>query len=261
MGVAVKFLSLLICLCLLAPGAYADPVETNRADVIRLLQKIVAETPVRAELEALGFRGENLELAIRQSQVFVQDPGIAGYMADLLIAANAGQVPQDTRSGGMVQVLFDRGISHLTLREMRHFYLVEQSVINAFPVRDCGRTVKGRPQTRRQQDMVWRVEAQMNTVALKEYYRIQLKAARLGLRHRAKTLSPDRQAKIVEKIYTNLALRVADTNDARGLIAAYQNVNRVSNRRACTAGRLFMETVLNLQGNDLRDALILLSVP
>ena len=257
----MKFLSILICLCLLAFGANAGPPEADRADVIRLLQKIVAQTPVRAELEAQGFRGKNLELAIRQSQVFVQDPGIVGYMADLLIAANAGQIPKDAESGGLVQRLVDRGISHLSLREMQHFYLVEQTVLNAFSVRDCGRTVKGRPQTKRQRDVASKVEAQMNTAALKEYYRIQLKAARLGLRHKAKKLSPDREAKIVEKIYTNLAQRVADTNDARGLIAAYENVNRVSNRRACTAGRLFMQTVLSLKGNDLRDALILLSSP
>ncbi len=255
----MKFLSFLICLCLLATGTVADTAKTNRADVIRLLQKFVAETPVRADLEAQGFRGENLELAVRQSQVFVQDPGIAGYMADLLIAANAGQAPQGAASGGLAQGLVDRGISHLSLREMRHYYLVEQSVMNALPPRECGRAIKGRPQTQRQYDIASQVEAQMNTAALREYYRIQLKAARLGLRHRANKLSPAREVEIVEKIYADLAVRVADSNDARGLIAAFQNVNRVSNHRACTAGRLFIETVLSLKGNDLRDALILMS--
>ncbi|VAW02055.1 hypothetical protein MNBD_ALPHA07-9, partial [hydrothermal vent metagenome] len=137
MGVAVRFLSILICLCLFAFGVSAEPPETGRADVIRLLQKIIAQTPVRAELEAQGFRGKNLELAIRQSQVFVQDPGIVGYMADLLIAANAGQIPKDAESGGLVQRLVDRGISHLSLREMQHFYLVELPIVTGFSSRAC----------------------------------------------------------------------------------------------------------------------------
>ncbi len=257
----MKILPLLVALCVFAASAFADPVAPSRDDVIRMMQKIAAQSPVRAELEALGFRGENLELAVKQSQVFVQDKGIAGYMADRLIAANKGQIPKGARSGGLVDPLVDRGISHLSLNEMRLFYRVEQSVVNALPTRECGRAMKGKPQTERQYKIASQVEAQMKPAILREYYRIQLKAARLGLRHRAKRLTPERQAQVIEKIFTRLAERVADSKDARGLIAAYQNIHRVSNRRACAAGRLFMETVLSLKGNDLRDALILLSAP
>jgi len=256
----LKTFSYILCLCWLASGAFADPagpIEPSRADVIRLMQKFAADSPVRAELEALGFHGENLELAVKQSQVFVLDPGIAGYMADLLIDANQGQIPEAARSGGLVQALVDRGISHLSVAEMRHFYLVEQSVMNAFSVRDCGRAAKGRPVSERQSQIASRVEAQMNTAALKEYYRIQLKAARLGLRHRAKILSPERRAEIFEKTFEKLSVRVADAKDTRGLIAAYENMRGVSNRRACAAQRLLLNTVLSLKGNDLRDALII----
>ncbi len=42
---------------------------------------------------------------------------------------------------------------------------------------------------------------------------------------------------------------------------AYRNLERVSNRRACEAGRLFMDAVLSLEGRELHNALILLSTP
>ncbi len=257
----MKLIPLLIALSVFVSGAFADTVEPNRDDVIRLLQKIATESPIRAELEALGYQGKNLELAIKQRLVFVRDPEIAGYMADLLIAANKGQIPENAGSGGLVQGLVDRGISHLSLREMRHLYMVEQSVLKAYSPRDCGRTIKGRPQSEHQYQVAARLEAQMPTVALREYYRIQLKAARLGLHHEAKTLSPKRQAELTKKIFEKLRERVADSKDARGLAAAYNNILLVSNRRACAAGRLFMETVLSLQDRDLRDALIMLSTP
>lgn len=258
----MRIFSILTCLLLFAGQgltAESGTAQGTRADVVRLLQEISARAPTRKNLMALGFRGENLELAVRQSQVFIQDPKIAGYIADRIIEANNGNVPVQQFSNGLVFPLIDRGLSHLPTREMRHFYLVEHRVINALSTRDCGLAVKDRLRSERQYELTSRIEARMNTAALRDFYRIQLKAARLGVSRPAAVLSKAAEARIINKVNMALAARVAASEDTRGMIAAYQNLNRVNNRRACAAGRLFMEAILSMEGRDLRDALIFLS--
>lgn len=249
-----------MCMALALPAEAQDQVPAEvRNDLIDLLQQISEQTPVRADLERLGFSGQKLDLAVRQSRVFMRDRHIAGFVADQLIAANAGQVPAQIGNRGFIGPLIMRGMGHLSTSDMRRFYAIEQLIMRSFPERDCGLAVKERLRHQRWFELSSRIEAQLSLATLKEYYRIQLKAAKLGATRDPVRLDDAQMAATAARINSANEANLAGRADGRQIIAAMNNLNRASNRRACQASILFMETVLGLEGRDLRDALLMLS--
>ena len=95
---------LIIALCLsltfLPVSAAAAPEEdvvvVTKQDIMALLAQIPDIAPVREDMRALGFRGENLELAVAQNRAFYTDPVIAGHIAEqvMMAYANPGQPGQ-----------------------------------------------------------------------------------------------------------------------------------------------------------------------
>ncbi|WP_299847133.1 hypothetical protein [uncultured Roseovarius sp.] len=240
--------------------AQAQETTVRKSDVVRLLGELPNLSPIREDMEALGFRGEKLEMAVDQITRMLRDPVIANNIADRVIAARDPSV-QSVESGGLFWPLVDRGLGHLTARDIRYFYLVEQTMLKALPHRLCGLTVKERLPAERLAKATGSIAARLNTPALREYYRIQFRAAQLGATRDVARLSMRDEARIIVKINEALGRTLADRDDAKALMRAYEDLRRVSNRRACIAGRVFMDAVLSMEGRDLHHALILLSTP
>ena len=210
----------------------------------------------------LGFKGENLELATAQMRALMTDPDVAGYIADRLLAFSAdGTLPDEARAGGALWGLIDRGVGHLAIRDLHYYYRVEQTVLNAMPTRDCGLAIKERLSPARLSDVTARAAARLNTPALRQYYRIQLNAARLGATRPPVRMSPDRIERTEAMIFNALLKRLDGAKDGAVMVRTFARLDKADNRRACAAGRIFIETVMQLQGRDLHDALILLSLP
>ncbi|MCZ4348212.1 hypothetical protein, partial [Devosia neptuniae] len=85
--------------------------------------------------------------------------------------------------------VMDRGISHLPLRDLRYYYLIEKTVLNAMSMRNCGLAVRERLSPEQLADATARVAARLNTPALRTYYDIQLRAAQLGAKRAPLRLS------------------------------------------------------------------------
>ncbi len=241
------------------PGIAQDN-SFRKSDIVRLIGELPNYTPIREDMIALGFKGEKLEMAVNQIARMLNDPVIASNIADRVIAARNPSI-EPAEAGGLFWPLVDRGLGHLPPRDLRYFYLVEQTMLKALPTRQCGLAVKERLAPDKLAAATGRVAARLNTPALREYYRIQYEAARLGASRDVTMLSKRDEARVVEKINEALGRALADRPDAPALLRAYEDLNRVSNRRACTAGRVFMDAVLAMEGRDLHHALILLSVP
>lgn len=235
-------------------------VPPNKADIVRLLGRMHEFVPIRKEFSELGFRGENLELAVAQYQRVFSDKQIAGFVADRIIAAYEGALPSATEAGGLLGPLIDRGIGHLSIGELIYFYKVENAVFKALPTRECGLAVKQQLSDRRLTNATARAAARLNTPALKEYYRIQYKAARLGLNNKAVRLSPSATKRIEAKIGEQVFAQTEDAR-SRSLIRVFGSPDTASNQQACEAGRMIMDTVMTMQGRDLRDALLYFSAP
>lgn len=241
-------------------GGRAQDVTVRKSDVVRLLGQLPEFTPIRQDMQALGFEGEKLDLAVAQIERMLRDPLIASNIADRVIAARLPSV-DTVEAGGLFWPLVDRGLGRLTARELRYFYLVEQTMLKALPVRECGLTIKERLAPERLAKVTGSVAARLNTPALREYYRIQFKAAQFGASRDVRRLDPAAEARAAESINRALGRTLADRPDREALMRAYRNLERVSNRRACEAGRLFMDAVLSMEGRELHNALILLSTP
>ena len=190
----------------------------------------------------------------------LRDPLIADNIADRVIATQIPSV-HSIEPGGLFWPLVDRGLGHLAPRELEYFYKVEQTMLKALPVRECGLTIKEKLPPERLAKATGSVAARLNTPALKEYYRIQYKAARYGASRDVARLDPASEARAAVTINEALGRTLATRADSAALMRAYRDLNRVNNRRACEAGRLFMDAVLSLKGRELTNALILLSTP
>lgn len=257
----LRLVPFLTCLCLILAAPLAQAQQpTEKADIVRLLGRMHEFVPIEEEFRALGFAGENLDLAMAQYKRVFNDPGIAGYVADRILATQQGTIPGAMQAGGLLGPLIDRGIGHLPTQELKYFYLVENEVFGALPYRECGLAVKQRLSDRRLADATARAAARLNTPALREYYRIQYKAARLGLTRDAKRLSPARNARI-EKIIGDIVFSREGDARSQSLMRTFATPERATHRQACEAGRMIMDTVLSMEGNDLRDALIYFSTP
>lgn len=237
-----------------------EEITANRADIIRLLGELPDIAPIREELRAVGFRGANLELAVKQAELIYRDPILAGHVADQVIAAF--QTPQSVQAaGGLMWPLVERGLGHLTTRELKFYYQVEQAMIKALSVRQCGLAVRDRLSDERFADVTSRTAARLNTPALKEYYRIQAKAARLGVQRQPVRMSAASITRVEERITARMTRSIEASNNPRALLLAMSNLERASNSQACAIGRLFMDVVMQLEGRALRDTLVYMSLP
>ena len=262
----MRYLASLLCLCIcLAAPVHAQTSETvqvSKQDIVRLLGRIFTDEAARADLVRLGFRGENLTLASGQMRAMMSDPNIAGYIADQIIAfQKSGTIHDTAGAGGVLWSAIDRGIGHLPQADLRYYYLVEQTVLNAMSTRDCGLAVKERLSPARLSDATARAAERLNTPALKNYYRIQLRAARYGATRDAVRMSESKANRVEDKIFNALLSRLTAADNGQDMIRTFARIDRADNRRACAAGRLFIDAVLSLKGRDQHDALILLSLP
>lgn len=247
--------------CFVAPATNAQAArEVSRGDIIELLGRLYEGETMRGELEGLGFRGQNLSLAMGQVQRIMRDPTVAGHIADRVLAVQSGASIPMSRSQGLLWGLVDQGVGHLPLRDLRYYYLVEKTVLNAMPERLCGLAVRERLSPDRLSDATARVAARLNTNALENYYRIQLEAARAGAERGPAVISAARAAAAEDSIFRALLLRMEET-DAQNLLRTFADLDRADNRSACAAGRFFIDTVLTLEGAELKNALVYLSLP
>lgn len=257
--------ALLFAFCLILPIAGPVVAQTtqpalDRAQMIRMMAQIPELAPIRQDLMELGFRGENLELAVHQTEMFYTDPVIAGFIADQVIALYRDP-PKVREAQGLFWPLVDRGLGHLPSRELQYFYKVEHVMMSALPERQCGLIVRKRLSAERYSDAMSRAAARLNTPALREYYRIQLKAARIGAGRDAVILSSAAVDRTEARIRTAMDARIAASGDVRGLKAAAQDLSRASNRRACQIGEMFFQSVMAMEGQALREALIYMATP
>ncbi|MFK7940465.1 MAG: hypothetical protein AB8B82_13880 [Roseovarius sp.] len=240
--------------------AQAQPPAPNKADIVELLLRMDEFVPIEREFIALGFEGENLELAMAQHRRVFGDRDIAEYIADRVLSAYEGTLPTASEAGGLLGPLIDRGIGHLNTKDLTFFYKVENAVFKALPYRECGLAVKQRLSDQRLSNATARAAARMNASALSRYYDIQYKAARLGLRNKQVVLTGARKDRIERKIGEAMFDGSGDGAQMK-MVRVFENPGRVSNRQACEAGRLIMDTVMTMQGRDLREALLYFSGP
>lgn len=232
----------------------------NKQDIVRLLGQIPDYAPIREELMTFGFEGENLELAVAHAELVYRDPVLAGHVADQVIAAffDPENAPM---AGGLIWPLVERGLGHLNTRDLRFYYRVERSLIGGLPVRACGQAVRNRLPPSRFAELITRAAARLNTSGLREYYRVQAKAARFGIQREPVRLSEARAEEVENKINTQLRAKIASTDQSDALLAALDDLAGATNRQACEIGKLFLETVVAMEGRDSRDALVYMSLP
>jgi hypothetical protein len=260
---ATAILLTILCMGFAVPASAQanDAAGVSRADLVRLLGRMHQEDAVRADLAALGFAGENLDLATQHAADMLQDPIIAGHIADRVLAVQGGGRVELSKAQGLLWGVIDRGLGHLPLRDLRYYYLVEQAVLGAMPTRTCGRAVRGTLPPARMADVTARTAARLNTEGLRNYYRIQLRAAQLGATRARAQLSPAQAAAAEADIFAALTRRIATEKDAPRIMRSFSDLGRASNRDACSAGRLFIDAVLTLEGDALKNALVQLSLP
>lgn len=261
----MRIIAALLCFLTFFPagvGAAAEnqTLPVTRAEIIRFLGQLPELAPIREDMMSLGFRGQNLELAVRQAEIFYTDPLIAGHIADQVIAVYSDK-PTAQQAEGLIWPLIDRGLGHLSTRELQYFYQVEHTMIMALPTRQCGLAVRNRLSPQAQSDAMSRVAARLNTPALKEYYRLQHKAARFGVRRDAVRLSPAAQERTEALIERGLLARINASSDPDGLKRAMVDLDNADNARACAVGEMFYASVMDMKGPALRDALIYLGMP
>lgn len=235
-------------------------LSKRRDEVIEILNQIPDFAPLRQELQSAGFKGENLELAITQSQLMYRDPVLSGYLADELIKGFLD--PSSIRPRrGLIWPLVERGLGHLKTSEMRYFYRVEQSLISSLPTRQCGRVVRNRISQERFAEITSKTIARLETNTLREYYRIQKKAARIGAKRKPVRLSNEQIVAIEREIITRVELNLQSRSDANRIRAAIADLPNARNVDACAAGKIFLDTVLQLEGKSLRNAMLYMSLP
>ncbi|MEO0923499.1 MAG: hypothetical protein AAFY09_12130, partial [Pseudomonadota bacterium] len=94
-----------------------------------------------------------------------------------------------------------------------------------------------------------------------EYYRIQKKAARFGAKREPVRLSNEQIVAIEREIITRVELNLQSRSDANRIRAAIADLPNARNVDACTAGKIFLDTVLQLDGKSLRNAMLYMSLP
>ena len=253
-------LAVLFAICGSQAMAQTTTIKVNRAEMIRILGELPSAMPIRRDMEDLGFSGENLELAVTQASSFYKDPTIAGHIADQVIAAYTNPSFQ-VETQGLIWPMVARGMGHLPLGELRYYYSVEQAMINAMSIRECGRAMRGRYSEKEYADAMSRMAARLETGALREFYRIEFKAAQLGAKRDPIELSEAKKREVGAAIDARLDALLDTEPDAARLRGAMQNLTRADNKNACRVGRMFYKAVMTLEGGDLRNGLLLIGQP
>ncbi len=231
---------LTLCLIFMASLTYAAP---SKSDVSEFLARLYTAPALRAELQSYGFEGANLELAIGHVQRVMNDRVIAGKIADHIIAAGQGRL-EVGNTDGFIAPLVSSGLPRLSTRELSYYYKVEATVFGALPKRECGLALKGKLSPKAMTRVTARTAAKLNTAALKEYYRISFKAARLGATKPALVLSGRDAAQRAKKLVSVLEAEAATRSNGAALMRAYETNFQVSNNIACEAGLLLFDAVL-----------------
>lgn len=239
------------------PGV-AQSAKDSRAQIIELLGRLPEIAPVRDQLIAQGFRGEKLALAEEHSRLMMNDKLVAGYIADRLIAFYDGDLSAGVATEGLIAPLYDSGITHLGLSEMRFFHQMQRALLDGMSKRDCGLIVQGKMRPQRMENVLGRAETHFTLKTLRTYYRIQRKAVRLGVTRAPKQLSPRDRARIERQIGQALRARVQSETNATALARTYDNLEGAQPAAACAAGKLFADVILDMEGQDLRNALLYL---
>ncbi len=263
----MRLATFLICALLTLPFAgdvsatEGGKLGANRGDILRLVKQLPDFFPVEEEMQALGFSGENLALAVKQDRKFYTDSAIAGYITDQVIGVYTDPETISGRVDGVIWPLIDNGLGHLSTGELKFYFQFEQALLSGLTPRQCGRIVRETWSDDRASDAMMRVAARMETSSLKEYYRIQFKAAKLGVSRRMVKLSKSTNERIEEQLHQAIERRIMASGDAQRLLFAAANLRRADNTRACMVGMMFYEAVMEQKGQALRDALIYMSTP
>lgn len=252
-------LAILICLPA-AVMAQQDGMAVTKADMVRFLNQIPQVAPIEEDMRRLGFAGENLALAVRQTEAFYTDPKISDYIAGRVLAFYGGEAPRDV-ADGLVWPLIARGLTHLPTRELVHYYNIERAMMKALPMRQCGQAMRRQIAPQRLSDAMSRVAARLHTPSLREYYRIELKAARLGTSRNAVRLGAADTERVEARIRGELDMRIAASRHPARLRAAMKNMDKSRNAPACEVGLMFYDAVLAIKGRELRNALIYMGLP
>lgn len=245
---------------LTGPALPAGQADVSRQDIIRLLSHLFSGPEMREDLRALGFEGEKLTLAMDHISRTMADPVVAGAIADQVMDAQSGRADM-VGANGVLWQLIERGAGNLPPRDLHYYFKVQRTVLNALPTSVCGRLIRGRLPHAEMSDITSRAAANLNAPALKTYYQIQLKAARLGATRPPRMLTPARMHQVERRIAEALGAQLEARPDGAALKAAFGDIERADNAMACAAGRLFLDSVLSLRGPDLTDGLIYLSLP
>ena len=131
----------------------------------------------------------------------------------------------------------------------------------ALPKRVCGRAVRQSLSPQSFSDEITRAASRLYTPALREYYRIERSAARLGITRQPVRLSGAAIARVEKRIAAGLTLRIAQSPDPRALTAAMEDLDGVSDADACALGLVFYDVVLSQKGPALREALLYIGLP
>lgn len=249
--------ALLLAVSVGMASAQNAAIKVNRAEMIRILGELPSAMPIREDLQRLGFSGQNLELAVRQAGSFYKDPKIAGYIADQVIAAYTNPSFQ-VETQGLIWPMVSRGMGHLALSELQFYYSVEQAMINALPNRECGLAMRGRFSNAKYSDAMSRVAARLETDALREFYRIEFKAAQLGATRAPVALTEADKTRAGAAIDARIEVLMRDDPNADRMRAAMQNMARANNKNACQVGRMFYRAVMTLDRGNLRHGLLLI---
>lgn len=192
-----------------------------------------------------------------QAGSFYKDPTIAGFIADLVIAAYTDP-SFEVNPQGLIWPIVARGMGHLPLGELRYYYSVEQAMINALPNRACGQAMRGTYSDKAYAEAMSRVAARLETDALKEFYRIEFKAAQLGATRGPVVLSAATMQDVAAAIDERLEALLDAEQDAARLRVAMQDISRANNKDACRLGRMFYQAVMTLDPKNQRKGLIML---
>ncbi|MEQ9257839.1 MAG: hypothetical protein RIG84_01940 [Roseovarius sp.] len=252
-----------LLLLLVAPlglSAQENLTRVGKPEIMRFLAQLPDYAPIEQDLRRIGFRDENLALAVAHAESFYTDPVIAGHIADRLIGFYAGE-PQPEMAKGLIWPLIERGLGHLPTNDLLVYYNVERAMIGAMPVHLCGRAVRNRLSPERFSDEITKVAARLHTPALREYYRVEVKAARLGARRPQVQLSRQQRARVETRVRAGLAELVDAHEQSGALRAAMRDIDSAPDARACEVGLLFYEAVMRLKGAERRAALVYMGLP
>lgn len=247
-----------VVLGLTAQGLQAQE-PPSEAEILRILGEIGTLPGMRETLVRSGFEGENLDVALEQIGVVFGDREIAMHLARRILAAGRGDWASAQAAQGLIRPLLDRGLSHLSARELSYFFRVEQTVLNAMSRRDCGRAFQNRIAPEVLAQRTARVAARLNTAALREYYRIQYVAARLGATRGPKPLSEALRARVNALLQAELEAAADARSDGATLMRTMANTQRAGVFAACDAGRFFLDVVMKIEPAARHEILLVLS--